>query len=412
MKKTCMIRFLKPVITAMILAADMIESGAQTAQPSAPLPITNAAATTLPSNALPATAASATTASGSGAASTPTADNVWSKYVAPWLGPAIIAAVVTVLGNWLLAKRTSKKEREQEEQKALNDAVTPVLETADDIIARFFDLIVRGSTHNFGKLTIPKPEKAFENIDATELSTVYRIVRFFASVSYLQRKMPSYGWSGRVREAEFYVGNKVRMALKGNITGASKRLPTEAQQFFGSVFLNHVADKHPSNLDYFQFIEILNKDEKAQGAVFHIAGILDVKYDFLPLEPEQMRIALFLIYLIDFYQDSLNFSKWEEFRVFLISLVLAWNGRTPKRSIYLYQSNDISSTDYKASFAIRFRLQENERGRLRRLDSRQMMGRTLSGDGLSKKHGDSELHLYIAKKPEDLLGLLRQIAKR
>lgn len=139
--------------------------------------------------------------------------NTIAPWFAPWIGPAIVASVVTLVGQFVLTRLSRSHEREKDAQRAWTDAVMPVEEACDDVVARFFDIIVRKRQLDFNQfdaMTLAKGD-VLKN-PSQQLTTTFRLVKFLAGVTYLQRKLPTHGDVRRVRQAEFYVSNKIRMA--------------------------------------------------------------------------------------------------------------------------------------------------------------------------------------------------------
>jgi len=333
-----------------------------------------------------------------------------AKWLTPWIGPAIVAAVVAIIGQYLLNMHRQKADEQHQEAMAWADAVSPVAETADDIVARLFDIIVRKRRVDFGGFDFPGAltEETMQN-PPSELTTIYRVIKFFAGVSYLQRRMPEYGDMIRVRMADFYVANKIRMGFKGNVCKAPNKLPTETQQFVGSKFLSLTGSGKPDDLDFYVFMTKTREDEEASWAVRVVTRFLTFDPDFTKLEGQQVAVALVLIYMIDFYQDLLDRSKWEEFRVFLVSVVHAWNNANAGRSIFLYGPDDISSSDYRDSFAGMDFPNEPKSKKNRRITRRQTRGRSLVAEGLRRERGGSVLEFKHLHSPGDVLHVLESL---
>lgn len=330
--------------------------------------------------------------------------------VTPWIGPAIVAAIVTFLGQIILTRLTRSQEKEKEEQKAWTDAVMPGVEAADETIARFFDIIVRKRKFAVDPVTqeaVSSPELL--KSPPMALTTVFRLVKFLSCVTYLQRRVPFYGDIKRIRQADLYFSNKVRMALKGNVAGSSLRLATEAQQCIGSKFLAINKDETPHQLDFYHFVKVLRSDEEALALANLAATVLNFSSDFSDLKPEQVAFALVLIYMIDAHQDTLASSKWEEFRVFLASVVRTWNSRTGAKAIFLYAPGDLSTADYTATFARQDFLNEADSEKTARLRKRQSRGRSISSSGITKAVRGKTVELRFADQPGDVLAALISI---
>lgn len=199
------------------------------------------------------------------------------------------------------------------------------------------------------------------------------------------------------------------MALKGNIAGSSLKLPTETQQCIGAKFLEITPNKSPHELDFYQFVKILRTDEEACELVDTTAAVLAFGNDMTELKAEQVAFVLALIYLIDFHQDLLDSSKWEEFRIFLVSVVRGWNRASGRSDVFLYSPMDLSTPNYLDSYARLDFLKEygwrawKKRWRLK---SRQNRGRTLSSNGLTKKKGARSVDLRYAESPGDVFKAL------
>lgn len=331
-------------------------------------------------------------------------------WLTPWIGPAIIAAVVALIGQFLMSMNKKKEGQRQVEAAAWADAVSPVAETADDIIARLFDIIVRKRVVDFSSFGFPEAltEETIQD-PPSELTTVYRLIKFFAGVSYLQRKIPEYGSMLSIRMADFYAANKIRMGFKGNICKAPHGLPTETQQFIGSKFLSLTPSGKPDDLDFFVFITRSRHDDEAAWSVRAVTRFLQFDRDFTKLESQQVAVALVLIYMIDLYQDLQDRCKWEEFRVFIVSVVRAWNSATAGRTVFLYGPNDVSTGDYRDSFAEIDHPIEGRQKKIRRVTSRQRDGRSLQESGLRRQRRNTVLEFDHRQSPGDLLHVLESL---
>jgi hypothetical protein len=332
------------------------------------------------------------------------------SWLTPWIGPAIIAAIVTFVGQLIVSKLNRSQEKEKEEQLAWTDAVMPVVEACDDVIARFFDIVVRKRPMDFDKFNSAELAKQdpLRN-PAPSLTTVFRLVKFLAGVTYLQRKMPMHGDIKRLRQADLYLSNKIRMALKGNVAGSTLKLQTEAQQCIGSKFLEGTKSLSPHELDFYQFVQILRKDTEACELADLAGSVLRFSSDFSEIKAEQVAFALVLIYMIDVHQDLLESSKWEEFRVFLASVVRTWNAKTGARAIFLYSPSDLSSSDYLDSYARLDFLDEDDAKRRKRIAARQSRGRTISSTGIRKATATKTAELRFADQPGDILNALKSV---
>ena len=336
--------------------------------------------------------------------------HTWSNWFSPWIGPAIVASLVSMISQWILFRRQGKKEKEKEESSALAQVVAPVAEAADDIVARLFDVIVRKK--NFGFSTFTFPSEVTEEIlrePPQVLTTVFRFARYFASVSYLQRRVSECNEIKKVRVADFYASNKVRMGFKANVSDAQNKLPTESQQFIGSKFLNLSPSGKPDDFDFYTFLTKTPNDKEAEWAIMAIARFLSFNPDFTKMEPQQIAVALVLVYMIDFYQDLYNNSKWEEFRVFLTSFLRSWNKSQAKRAIYLYKPDDLSGDDYLDTFPLLQLMDETTRQRNKRIQSRQTRGRMVSTTGVVRERANAKLDFKYSQNPGDLLHTLTSL---
>jgi hypothetical protein len=340
----------------------------------------------------------------------PVATAATASVLNPWIGPAIVASAVMLIGQLVLSRLTRSDEKEKDEEKAWTDTVMPVQEACDDLVARFFDMIARQRSLDFagfdakqlaGRNVLADPPKT--------LTTVFRVVKVLVGISYLQKKIAIHGDYSRLRQADLYVSNKVRMALKGNVSGSKLGLATETQQAIGSKFLEAAKVESPHELDFFRFIKALRTDDEACELANLVARALSFDADFSKVQPDQVSFALALIYMIDLHQDLLNSSKWEEFRLYLVSVVRAWNSATGARSVYLYSPKDVSGTDYRDSYARLDFKREMDWRRNWRLRSRQSRGRSISATGIKKEARGRTVVLQVRDAPGDLLQALRSV---
>lgn len=185
--------------------------------------------------------------------------NPWS----PWIGPAIIAVLVSSLinlfGNWIEHRRRLETERlrhtqqieqeqlrrthsaEAEARKAWSSVAAPALDAAMDFAARMFDVIVRSRPFSASEDPVarwPTPESVSLTDPPLEITTLFRLLRYLAASAHMGRMVPSHGENLLIDQADYYVSNKIRMALKGTLARAPYGLKTEGQEFIGSRLLS------------------------------------------------------------------------------------------------------------------------------------------------------------------------------
>lgn len=338
----------------------------------------------------------------------------WGQHLFPWLGPVVVAAIVTMVGQHLINRWKQVQDRKGDEQRAWTKIAMPAQEAADDLIARFFDILVRKRTLSVPNLSFANlADVPFPNNPGLELTTTFRLIKFFAGVTYLQRQLPNSGDVMRLRQADLYVSNKVRMALKGNITGSTLKLPTETQQCIGAKFLESVPGNSPHEFDFYRFITTLRTDSEARAIAELASAVLAFEGNIQDPTPELISLVVAVIYLIDFHQDLLSSSKWEEFRLLLVSVVREWNtSPTNRRVIYLYSHADLATKNYFDSYArldfLNHKI-ESKRQKIRRLTKRQSNGRTIKTEGLTKNTKTGKIEFYYPAKPDAILNRLKQI---
>lgn len=332
------------------------------------------------------------------------------QWLTPWIGPAIVAAVVTFVGQYFLFKRQNDKEKTKRNIEAYSLIVSPLIESVDEIIARVFDLIVRKK--NLGLETFQLPKKLSETdvlSPSPVLTMVFRVAKYFACASYLQRRLSEYSDVESVKMADFFVGDKVRMAFKGNLAGASSKIPTETQQFIGAKFLSLSINRQPDDLDYYTFMTKSISDEESEWAVKAIAKFYSVDPDFTKKEPQQIALALVTIYMIDLFQDLKGESKWEEFRVFLTSLIRSTNMSTAARAKFLYSQDDLKTKDYFATFPKNGYPVESYKKKEQRIMKRQSRDRKISSTGVVSPRSSMTLQFDYDQAPGDLLHKLESL---
>jgi hypothetical protein len=332
------------------------------------------------------------------------------QWISPWIGPAIIAAIVAFFGQMVISRIQIRASRKEKDAAAWADSVAPVLECSDDIIARFFDIIARNRTVDFGSLKFPEAV-SYDVLTKpqSELTTIYRMIRLLSGAVFLQKRLPDYHEMRRIRLVDFYISNKIRMAIKGNLTKATQKIPTETQNYIGAKYLSLGANCRPSDLDFYTFLKRTHGDEESELCIKLIKDFLTTDYDFTHLDGQKVAIALLVIYLIDLFQDMTSLSKWEEFRVLLVSIIRSWNSSQAGKSVYLYSRGDVSSADYRDSFPRLDYPREAKWKRNRRIATRQVRERKLSKNGILSIRGSSKYEFNPKKSPGDVLHTLQNI---
>jgi len=333
------------------------------------------------------------------------------NWLSLWVGPVIIASIVTIIGQIIIHNLTNKSSKLQEEEKAMTDSAAPAVAAADDVISRFFETIIRK-----GKFEVihfeekcPSTFSIVEN-PPRDITTVFRVIKLLACSIYLARQKPKYSNVKQVQRSIFFTSNKIRMSLKGNVTASKIQISTETQQYIGSHFLDITKNKSPHELDFYSFIKTCQNSEDSWKLAKLLSKLLAIDNDFTSMSNEKAALSVFLIYMIDFYQEMEKSGKWEEFRLFLCTYLRKYNLGQTKRPIYLYTAGDLTGDNYWATFPNLDSNKQNESlfRRKCRIKKRQRPGREISNAGLTKTSSDNQrFFAKFASSPEEVLTMLR-----
>lgn len=320
---------------------------------------------------------------------------------------AFTSAFVTglfLIGGYFYSRRVEKQKGFEQQWTAIG---IPVLNAADDLVARMFDVLVRDKALNMKKdltesVSIFDPDRA--------LSTVWRLLQYLAAAAGLDRSSFEGGGKAKLDNLRLYVG-KARIALKGNVFGSATRIQTEAQEAIGAKVLSLGRPGRTDPSDFYEFASRLPADLELKQCVQYVAGVFDLPAAANPDPSKSLTLAHFCVYLIDCIQDLRPTSKWEEFRIYLVTLIRAHNRSTQKAAVYFYRPGDLMTEDYRDTYA--YIASDGFKGVLRswRLSARARSGfsRELSRNGVTRKHGPSALVLNYKQAPGDILATLRTV---
>jgi hypothetical protein len=281
----------------------------------------------------------------------------------------------------------------------------PLLSAADDLIARIFDVIVRkrsldfGNPFDFTSVDVFNPQR--------EISTIWRLFQYLAATSGLENSSFEGGGNTRIDNLRLYA-NKSRIALKGNIFGAPAKIQTEAQEAIGSKILSLGSEPPYGPADFYEFSKRLPSDQELQDCVNYVKHIFDIQDGVEHQSSSLLTIANFSVYLIDAIQDLKPTSKWEEFRILLVSIIRTYNRSTQKTPVYLYHRGDLGTEHYLDTYAFVGGETKGYFGKFRRdrrLVRRAKSGfsRALSRDGVSRIESSNKYVLSYQATPGEIL---------
>lgn len=203
---------------------------------------------------------------------------------------AFISALVTglfLLGGYFYTRRVERQHRHEERWTAVG---VPVLNAADDLVARIFDIIVRRRRLQMQTALQVDTINVFD--PPREISTVWRLLQYLAATAQLERSSFEGGGRTRLDNLRLYV-SKARIALKGNVLGSPAKIQTEAQEAIGAkvLFLGRPERADPS--DFYEFASRLPNDKELQDCVEYVRRIFDLPDSLDQVSPSLLTLAHF-----------------------------------------------------------------------------------------------------------------------
>ncbi len=323
---------------------------------------------------------------------------------------AFVAAFVAglfLLGGYYYNRRL---ERIRDEEQTWQRVGMPVINAADELIARLFDIIVRRRELQLDGELERKQDEPFN--PSKELSTIWRLMHFFAASTHLEQHVADERALSKIANLRFFANNKARIPLKGNLYAASFPLQTEGQQLIGSKVLSLAESREIRDVDFFQFVKSLEDDDDLYSSAEASRQLLNFELPSGKLDGQLLCVAQFCIYLIDLVQDLRPSSKWEEFRLYLVSLLRAFNQSATGKTSFLYCRGDLRGEDYLNTFNVlpgdrtrRLSLRMNPaKRRNQRVTSRSQSGfaREIMSSGVRRRLGSQDISLAWQDSPGDL----------
>lgn len=324
---------------------------------------------------------------------------------------AFVSALVTglfLIGGYYYRSRLERKREEEQEWQRVG---MPLMNAADDLIARIFDLVVRERDIHL------KDPLSFETAAVVDppksVSTVWRLVHYLAASSYLEQQAVGEAPTSRIAALRYYANNKARIPLKGNIYSSEHRLQTEGQQLIGSKVLSLAATREIRDVDFYRFLQCLRVDKELQESAEACRQILNFTPNLDNVSGQFLSIAHFVVHLIDMVQDLRPSSKWEEFRLFMTALLRSHNRRVQGRASFLYARGDLTGGNYFETYNMIPEDKHRSNRRTARIVRRARAGfdREISATGVVKRVGKDTVTLCFDENPGDLLQKLRAIFK-
>jgi hypothetical protein len=342
------------------------------------------------------------------------ADSVpWAAVRLDLVSQVTVAAFVSALvaGLFLLGGYyyRTRLERKREEEQAWQRIGIPLVNSADDLIARIFDVVVRERKIGLDGELVLDPSAVVN--PPKSLSTVWRLVHYLAACCYLEQQAVGEGPTSRIANLRYYATNKARIPLKGNMYSSDYRLQTEGQQLIGSKVLSLVPSREIRDVNFFRFLQCLRDDEELRQCADACRQVLNFKPDLSSVTGQFLSVAHFVIHLIDMVQDLRPTSKWEEFRLFLAALLRSCNRRAQGRTTFLYRRGDLAGGNYLDTYNMIPQDKSHSSRRVQRIMRRAQTGfdREISASGVVKRVGNDTHTLNFDESPGDLLKKLQGI---
>lgn len=319
-----------------------------------------------------------------------------------------VVAGLFLLGQSYISRRAEGRRLHEDEWTKVG---IPVLSAAEDLIARIFDVVVRQR-----KLDLSRPFD-FTSINAfdppKEISSIWRLFQYLSTLTVLDNSSYDGGGNTRLDNLHLYA-NKSRIALKGNIFDAPSRIQTEAQEAIGSKILSLVNEPPFGVADFYEFSKKLPSDRELQDCVNYVKHIFDIPDSIEQQSPTLLTLAYFGIYLIDAIQDLKRTSKWEEFRILLVSLIRSYNRFTQRSPVYLYHNGDLGGASYLDTYAFVGGETKSMFGKIRRdrrllRRARSGFARALSRESVTRTERKNVYVLKYESNPGEILNSMKSI---
>ncbi|MBI2469783.1 MAG: hypothetical protein HYV59_00865 [Planctomycetes bacterium] len=280
----------------------------------------------------------------------------------------ITAVVILLIAGWFLIfvnvrthARIEDRKKRLSELQLVERNLKPVIKAAGDLISRITEILVIRRSTMINDISSYDPTNIKERIlNLSPLSmnrhesTAYRLINFMTVATYFGRQTaetPSFSFLDRI---EFYLHHKIPVALRGNLYNLVL-LSTEVQEEISASLLECDKTIKAKDLSVGQFCQYV-KSGRFNHELYNAA--LDLFYvDISPLKDNSgidhndknwqkiLALSHLGVFLIDFFQSLDDNPQWEEYRVFLISLIRQWNANA-KRHSYLYEDGDLDTKNY------------------------------------------------------------------
>jgi hypothetical protein len=270
--------------------------------------------------------------------------------ISPWLGPAVIASGINVLYDFIKISTNKKENINREHDDKLSDLVSPILDSAEEVIGRFSDVIKNNRKYNLSDMDLlTKQIMEFDvNSKNDEITIIYRIMKLFASVVYFEQNRDLLMASQKIKNCEFYLLAKLKMALKSNLSDSSIKLQSESVEYIGQKMLQLAETKSPRWINFYAFINKAKEDSEFLKLINSVRSWFNIDWNIDPT-PQTIAASMFFVYLIDFYHDMGIKRRWDSLRLHFINIIYWYFHSGSKRIPYLYNFDDLDSKYYFAT---------------------------------------------------------------
>jgi hypothetical protein len=271
------------------------------------------------------------------------------------------AAIVTLLANAILHFIKEKISRASVERDLVVKSLRPVADSASALLAKLNSILVHcetamvdeinrfETTSSSCNLTLSPSKQQFDINDYPALkSCSFRLIHFLLAVRRFEQRTEDVAEGNLLEDIFFYLREKLPVAMKGNIYHAKER----GLRGILTEILSDIADgteaKDNRRFSMRQFDSLINN------------GIIDKSQlksicTFFALDSTKVRRDLansvfgrdcnhfaslchVAVLLIDFVQLAQNTPRWEEYRIYYVSVLRSHRKRNGTRQ-YLYREN-------------------------------------------------------------------------
>ncbi|MEM7147552.1 MAG: hypothetical protein AAF591_20720 [Verrucomicrobiota bacterium] len=279
----------------------------------------------------------------------------------------IILILVNAITHFFKERISDRVRVSAAEADILASATEPIRRRADNLTARLSNLLIDWASPEDVKTlqdllnSEDMLDQRLQGLTPTEMTWIevlaFRFLEFLWAVERFRKETEKLINNPDVSELEYFLVDKLPLAMRGKVYYSgyfTREEQEELSLFFHDVKLSSI--EGPTLRDLCELL----KEEQSKRKLF--AGLLS----YLCLDPkgyndlcrgnydsEDARqlcaIAHFTVYLIDVFQKLAHSSKWEEYRILFVRVIMRANDFRDTKA-YLYFRKDVGKVNYLFSY--------------------------------------------------------------